>query len=90
MLDYRKLNATNRKGSLSLSLSRLNPKKSGRKKVAGHPYYYFLDRYSGYFQIPIPLEDKKIKKNPLVPLELLRIGECLLRLWNVMRTQIIH
>lgn len=29
------------------------------KKVAGHPYYYFLDRYWGYFQIPIALEDKK-------------------------------
>ncbi|KAH9781036.1 hypothetical protein KPL71_008306 [Citrus sinensis] len=29
------------------------------ESVAGHPYYYFLDGYSGYYQIPIALEDQE-------------------------------
>ncbi|KAH9686259.1 hypothetical protein KPL70_014304 [Citrus sinensis] len=29
------------------------------KRVAGHPYYCFLDGYSGYYQIPIALEDQE-------------------------------
>ena len=27
--------------------------------LAGHEYYYFLDGYSGYNQIPIALEDQE-------------------------------
>ncbi|KAH9802030.1 RNA-directed DNA polymerase [Citrus sinensis] len=29
------------------------------ERVAGHPYYCFLDGYSGYYQIPIALEDQE-------------------------------
>ncbi|GKA76246.1 RNA-directed DNA polymerase [Tanacetum coccineum] len=29
------------------------------ERLAGHEYYYFLDRFSRYFQIPIALEDHK-------------------------------
>ncbi|GJZ22516.1 putative reverse transcriptase domain-containing protein, partial [Tanacetum coccineum] len=29
------------------------------ERLAGHEYYYFLDGFSGYFQIPIALEDQE-------------------------------
>ena len=29
------------------------------ERVSGHPFYYFLDGYSGYFQIEIDLEDQE-------------------------------
>ena len=29
------------------------------EKVFGHPFYYFLDGYSGYFQIEIDVEDQE-------------------------------
>ena len=29
------------------------------ERVAGHPYYCFLDGYSGYYQIPVALEDQE-------------------------------
>ncbi|RVW84618.1 Retrovirus-related Pol polyprotein from transposon 297 [Vitis vinifera] len=29
------------------------------ERVSGHPFYYFLDRYSGYFQIEIDIEDQE-------------------------------
>ena len=29
------------------------------ERVIGHPYYCFLDGYSGYYQIPIALEDQE-------------------------------
>ncbi|RVW96950.1 Transposon Ty3-I Gag-Pol polyprotein [Vitis vinifera] len=45
------------------------------ERVSGHPFYCFLDGYSGYFQIEIDLEDQE-KQPSLAPLVLLRIGEC--------------
>ncbi|KAL6324695.1 hypothetical protein AAG906_015278 [Vitis piasezkii] len=32
---------------------------SGWKRVSGHPFYCFLDGYSGYFQIEIDVEDQE-------------------------------
>ena len=29
------------------------------ERLAGHAYYYFLDGYSGYYQIPIAPEDQE-------------------------------
>lgn len=29
------------------------------KRLAGHSYYYFIDGFSRYFQIPITLEDQE-------------------------------
>ena len=29
------------------------------ERVSGHPFYYFLDDYSGYFQIEIDVEDQE-------------------------------
>ncbi|GJY49628.1 reverse transcriptase domain-containing protein [Tanacetum coccineum] len=34
-------------------------KPSMLERLAGHEYYCFLDRFSGYFQIPIALEDQE-------------------------------
>ena len=53
-IDYRKLNESTRKDHFSLAfLDQI------LERVVGHPYYYFLDRYSGYYQIPITLEDQE-------------------------------
>ena len=52
-IDYRKLNDATRKDHFPLPfLDQI------LERVAGHPYYCFLDRYSGYYQIPIALEDQ--------------------------------
>ena len=53
-IDYRKLNAVTRKDHFPLPfLDQI------LERVAGHPYYCFLDGYSGYYQIPIALEDQE-------------------------------
>ena len=53
-IDYRKLNEATRKDHFSLPfLDQI------LERVAGHPYYCFLDGYSGYYQIPIALEDQE-------------------------------
>ncbi|XP_073307370.1 uncharacterized protein [Primulina huaijiensis] len=52
-IDYRKLNDATRKDHFPLPfLDQI------LERVAGHPYYCFLDGYSGYYQIPIALEDQ--------------------------------
>ncbi|WKA01406.1 hypothetical protein VitviT2T_019688 [Vitis vinifera] len=53
-IDYRKLNAVTRKDHFPLPFI-------GQvlKRVSGHPFYYFLDGYSGYFQIEIDVEDQE-------------------------------
>ena len=51
-IDYRKVNDATRKDHFPLLDQIL-------KKVAGHPYYYFLDGYSGYYKISIALEDQE-------------------------------
>ena len=45
-IDYRKLNAVTRKDHFPLPFI-----DQMLEKVSGHPFYYFLDGYSGYFQI---------------------------------------
>ena len=51
-IDYRKLNATTRKDHFPLPFI-----DQILERVAGHPFYCFLDGYSGYYQIEISLED---------------------------------
>ena len=53
-IDYRKLNAVTRKDHFPLPfLDQI------LERVAGHPYYCFLDGYSGYNQIEIAPEDQE-------------------------------
>ena len=53
-IDYRKLNDVTRKYNFPLPfLDQI------LERVAGHPYYCFLYGYSGYYQIPIALEDQE-------------------------------
>ena len=51
-IDYRKLNVVTRKDHFPLSFI-----DQGLERVSSHPFYYFLDGYSGYFQIEIDVED---------------------------------
>ena len=53
-IDYRRLNAVTRKDHFPLPfIDQL------LERVSGHPFYCFLDGYSGYFQIEIVVEDQK-------------------------------
>ena len=53
-IDYRRLNAVTRKYHFPLPfIDQL------LKRVSGHPFYCFLDGYSGYFQIVIAPEDQE-------------------------------
>ncbi|XP_024041924.1 uncharacterized protein LOC112099055 [Citrus clementina] len=53
-IDYRKLNEATRKDHFPLPfLDQI------LERVVGHPYYCFLDGYSGYYQIPIAVEDQE-------------------------------
>ena len=52
-IDYRKLNAATRKDHFPLPFI-----DQILERVAGHPFYCFLDGYSGYYQIEIALEDQ--------------------------------
>ena len=52
-IDYRKLNAGNRKDHFPLPFV-----DQMLERVAEHEFYYFLDGYSGYNQIEIALEDQ--------------------------------
>ena len=52
-IDYRKLNATTRKDHFPLPFI-----DQMLERLAGHPYYCFLDGYSGYNQICIAQEDQ--------------------------------
>ena len=53
-IDYRRLNAVTRKDHFPLPfIDQL------LERVYGHPFYCFLDGYSGYFQIEIALEDQE-------------------------------
>ena len=51
-IDYGKLNVVTRKYHFPLSFI-----DQVLEKVSGHPFYYFLDGYSGYFQIEIVVEE---------------------------------
>ena len=53
-MDYKRLNAVTRKDHFPLPfIDQL------LERVSGHPFYYFLDGYSGYFQIEIAPEDQE-------------------------------
>nr|GEV48817.1 reverse transcriptase domain-containing protein [Tanacetum cinerariifolium] len=58
-IDYRKLNEATRKDHFPLPFM-----DQMLERLAGNQYYYFLDGFSGYFQIPI---DPKIKRKPYLP-----------------------
>ena len=71
-IDYRKLNAATRKDHFPLPFI-----DQMLERLANHPYYCFLDGYSGFFQIPIHPNDQE-KTTFTVPMGLLLINECLL------------
>ena len=52
-IDYRRLNEVTRKDHFPLPfMDQL------LERILGHPFYYFLDGYSGYFQIKIVADDQ--------------------------------
>nr|GFC18850.1 reverse transcriptase domain-containing protein [Tanacetum cinerariifolium] len=53
-IDYRKLNKATRKDHFPLSFM-----DQMLERLAGNEYYCFLDRFSGYFQIPIDPKDQE-------------------------------
>jgi len=53
-IDYRKLNAATCNDHFSLPFI-----DQMLKRLAGHEYYFFLDGYSGYNQIPIAPKDQE-------------------------------
>ena len=53
-IDYQKLNAVTRKDHFLLPFI-----DQVLERVSGYPFYYFLDGYSGYFQIEIAVEDQE-------------------------------
>ena len=53
-IDYRKLNVVTRKDHFLLSFI-----DQVLERVSSHPFYCFLDGYSGYFQIEIDVEDQE-------------------------------
>ncbi|RVW87035.1 Retrovirus-related Pol polyprotein from transposon 297 [Vitis vinifera] len=53
-IDYRRLNSVTRKDHFPLPFM-----DQVLERILGHPFYCFLDGYSGYFQIEIDLEDQE-------------------------------
>nr|CAN74379.1 hypothetical protein VITISV_013672 [Vitis vinifera] len=53
-IDYRKLNVVTMKDHFPLPFI-----DQVLERVSGHPFYYFLDGYSEYFQIEIDVEDQE-------------------------------
>ena len=53
-IDYRKLNAVTRKDHFPLPFL-----DQVLERVSDHEYYFFLDGYSGYYQIEIAFEDQE-------------------------------
>jgi hypothetical protein len=53
-VDYQKLNAATRKDQFPLPFI-----DQMVERLAGHEYYYFLDGYSGYNQVPVDPEDQE-------------------------------
>jgi hypothetical protein len=53
-IDYRKLNTATRKDHFPLPF--INQMV---ERLAGHKYYYFLDGYSGYNQVPVDPKDQE-------------------------------
>ncbi|GJY19002.1 hypothetical protein Tco_0390493, partial [Tanacetum coccineum] len=53
-IDYRKLNGATRKDHFMLPFM-----DQMLERLAGNEYYFFLDGFSGYFQIPIDPQDQE-------------------------------
>ena len=53
-IDYRRLNEVTRKDHFPLPFM-----DQILERISGHPFYYFLDGYSGYFHIEIAAEDQE-------------------------------
>nr|GEW74249.1 reverse transcriptase domain-containing protein [Tanacetum cinerariifolium] len=70
-IDYRKLNEATRKDHFALPFM-----DQMLERLAGNDYYYFLDGFLGYFQIPIDPKDKK--PHSLILIECFPIVACLL------------
>ena len=68
-IDYRKLNTTTKKDHYPLPFIY-----QMMYKFTGHPYLYFLYRYSGYNQIVIAPEDQE--KTTFVLMAPLLLEEC--------------
>nr|GEY17901.1 DNA-directed DNA polymerase [Tanacetum cinerariifolium] len=71
-IEYRKLNEATRKDHFPLPIM-----DQMLERLAGNKYYYFLDGFSGYFQITIDLKDQE-KPHSLVPTERFPTVACLL------------
>nr|GEW12419.1 reverse transcriptase domain-containing protein [Tanacetum cinerariifolium] len=71
-IDYRNLNEATRKDHFSLSFM-----DQMLERLEGNQYYYFLDGFSGYFQIPIDPKDQEKPHSP-THTERLLIAVCLL------------
>ncbi|GJZ92915.1 reverse transcriptase domain-containing protein, partial [Tanacetum coccineum] len=69
-IDYRKLNDATRKDHFPLPFI-----DQILERLSGNEYYCFLDGFSGFFQIPIALEDQE-KTTFTCPIELLLTEEC--------------
>ncbi|RVW70714.1 Retrovirus-related Pol polyprotein from transposon 297 [Vitis vinifera] len=74
-IDYRRLNSVTRKDHFPLPFM-----DQVLERVSGHPFYCFLDGYSGYFQIEIDLEDQENNLH----LSLCSYEECLMHLEAVL------
>ena len=69
-IDYHRLNEVTRKDHFPLPfMDQL------LERISGHPFYCFLDGYSGYFQIEIAAEDQKRQLSP-VHLARMHTGGC--------------
>jgi len=71
-IDYQKLNVATRKDHFPLTFI-----DQMLERLAGHEYYCFLDRYSGYNQILIALEDQE-KMTFTCPFRTFTYRRCLL------------
>ncbi|GKF12288.1 hypothetical protein Tco_0050214 [Tanacetum coccineum] len=64
-IDYRKLNDATSKDHFPLSFM-----DQMLERLAGNEYYYFLDGFSGYFQIPIdPQDEEKTTFHDIMPFD---------------------
>jgi hypothetical protein len=69
-IDYRKLNTATKKDHFPLSFI-----DEILEQLAKHSFFYFLDRYSGYHQIPIHPDDQS-KTTFTCLMERMPIVEC--------------
>lgn len=83
-INYQKLNQVTRKDYFPLLFL-------GQvfKRVVGNEFYYFLDDYSGYYQIEISLENQQKLFSP-TPLVYLRFNECYLDFATHRNLSMVH